>query len=227
MVFLFIFFLVLFLLCLAFFLFVLIVWVKYVYNKWKVDKPYLCNNDYTNEVKFILNKYRKYKIKRVYLVKEPLKWWFVLYFSLCCFDSFKITKPYHTFFILVLEHKKKQKWMALEKLNILSLKEFFSIKKTQKIKYIPIQNKDLSLKQLLKMTQQRMGKENFFNFSLHKNNCQMFCKEIITTLNPSIQCWFQQLLLQKYIFPPFSLFLINISTSTLIFLQQWFPFLTL
>lgn len=221
------FFLVLFLL---FIVFVLILWLIYTIYKWNVDKPYFSNEDYRPEVKRVLEKYKKYKIKQVYLVKEPLKWWMVFFLKICCNHySSKITTasvkketlPYHIYFILILKNKKKTKMILLDKTNVLSLKETFFIYENKNMEKISIQNKNVTLEKLLSTTKQRMGKEHFFNWNVnYKKNCQTFGIEIIATLNPSYKCLFQQKEMNQINVSPFSLFLVNVHTSVFTYLQQ-------
>ena len=67
---------------------------------------------------------------------------------------------------------------------------------------------------ILKETQERIGDSKFFNWSIYKNNCSVFIKEILITLglfNKSNIKFINQQKIIKYVkFSNFTLHIINI-----------------
>jgi hypothetical protein len=67
---------------------------------------------------------------------------------------------------------------------------------------------------ILKETQERIGDSKFFNWSIYKNNCSVFIKEILITLglfNKSNIKFINQQKIAKYLkFSNFTLHIINI-----------------
>jgi hypothetical protein len=50
------------------------------------------------------------------------------------------------------------------------------------LKIIKLSKSDFTINSLLKETQNRIGEKKFFNWSIYKNNCSVFIKELLITL---------------------------------------------
>ena len=83
-----------------------------------------------------------------------------------------------------------------------------------------------TLKKVLNKTQQRIGNQKYFNWNLHKNNCQEFTKEILVTLNKYNEEYtnfiFSDKIIQKYYSPSdLSLYIINCVFIIINFIEKY------
>jgi hypothetical protein len=152
-------------------------------------------HDYNKYQKQILEKFGNKKIKKIYLVREPVKGLLLTLINIITRYNFnhqikeykeKFKKnlffPLHTSIICEIESEKKRKKMILiEKTNYFKINTTFKISDYQEILQLKIKKK-WTLSKLLDQTQERMGKKQFFNWHICKNNCQVFIKEILKTL---------------------------------------------
>jgi len=152
---------------------------------------------YNKQSQEVLNKYGNYKIKRIYLVRQPFTKMITFGLNLFTFYYYNelIKKcheyyPYHTLLLIELELKTKRKdlrtkFLLVEKNNCINISENFFISKSQE--NIPLEisktNKKITLNKLLDLTRDRIGSKLFFNWNIYKNNCQEFTKELLVTLD--------------------------------------------
>jgi hypothetical protein len=178
---------------------------------------------YNKQSQEILNKYGDYKIKQIYLVRQPFTKMITIGLNLFTFYYYNelIEKcheyyPYHTLLIVELKLKSnKTKFLLVEKNNCINISENFFISKNQET--IPLQlsnkNRKTTLNQLLNKTQDRIGSKTFFNWNIYKNNCQGFTKELLVTLdkmNPNIKEFiYRDKIMQLYNPSEFTLHIIN------------------
>ena len=59
----------------------------------------------------------------------------------------------------------------------------FKLNDKKIVKIVKIPSKKYTINYILKETQQRIGDHKFFNWSICKNNCYVFIKEILVTIN--------------------------------------------
>lgn len=145
-------------------------------------------NDYNKETRQILNEYGDYKIKEIYIVKEPLgKLLCTMLNALTLYEYKRISEEnedfiiYHASIIVKIKLPNNlNKFLLIEKNPTMNISEKFCINKLQNIKSIRI--KKYTLNKMLNTTNERMGNKKFFNWNFYKNNCQDFVKEILITL---------------------------------------------
>lgn len=176
-----------------------------VVNKYINNRQLICKyNNYTDKDKKILEIYGNYKIKKIYIVYTPFsnvtRHGLNLLAYLSCgktIDSI-ITQlknknknnndfeQSHTNLIFELKINKKQsKFIYLEKqLNIYMDTDFFINNKCN-IVPIKLKNKTITIKNLLDITEKRIGKEKFFNWHGCAYNCHTFIDDILLTLELS------------------------------------------
>lgn len=155
----------------------------------KIDKENIYFNEYNEESKIILKKYGDMKIKNIYLVRQPIKKFSLMIGNLVTFykytDKLKKTLPRHTYILIEIKMANKcLKTIMIEKNNYLKISGDFDVKETQeRIKLKLKRNyKNKTLKEILKETKERMGKEKYFNWHIYRNNCHNITKEILKTL---------------------------------------------
>lgn len=147
--------------------------------------------DFNLRCKKILNLYGDYKINKIYLIREPLSKLVTFILNILTFYKYdKIIKnkekimPYHYGIICeILLPNGKEKLLLIEKNNSINISENFMIKDRHEFKKINLSmNKNFTINELLDLTQKRIGNKRFFNWSINKNNCRSFTKEILKTL---------------------------------------------
>ena len=144
---------------------------------------------YNKKSKEILDIYGNCKIGKIYLVKQPLgKMVTTILNIVTCFNYKKCIADlnenylYHTAFIFeLITQDGNMKFILLEKNNCINISDNFNIYENQEIKPIKIY-KMFTLNKILSKTQCRIGNNSFFNWSIYKNNCIEFSKEILITL---------------------------------------------
>jgi len=180
-----------------FFLFVsLILFVFLSYLILKFFKMALDNNNilfyqYSKKSQKLLDLYGKFKINKIYLIREPFSPLITFLLNVITFYKYNklITEsqdnfPYHSSIIFEIElQNKMKKLLLLEKNNCINLRENFLINNSQQIKTLPLKNKKYTINSILNNTQKRLGNKKFFNWHVYKNNCQEFIKEILITIN--------------------------------------------
>lgn len=146
---------------------------------------------YNKKTQNVLDKYGDCKISKIYLCREPLTNIAYLIMNILTFYNFeKLIKtwsldcyPYHSKFIIkLITLKGRTKFILLDKNNCINITTDFNINDKQECKQINI-NSHWTLNNILTQTLNRIGNNNFFNWNICKNNCLVFSREILTTLN--------------------------------------------
>lgn len=176
---------------------------------------------YNKKCQKILDEYGNYRINRVYLIRQPFGKLINLVFNiLTLFNYNKYLSdssdncPYHPALIFEIKKDDNIKFLLVEKNNCINICETFLINKSNDVKCINITNNKFTLRKVLKKTQKRIGNKKYFNWNIHKNNCQEFTKEILVTVNKYSEEYkhfiFSDKIIQKYYSPSdFTLHLIN------------------
>jgi hypothetical protein len=123
--------------------------------------------------------------------------------------------PYHISLIIEINlPRKKSKFLLLEKTSYVNISENIHLNDKNIIKTINLSKNKFTMNSILKETQERIGDSKFFNWSIYKNNCSVFIKEILITLglfNKSNIKFINQQKIAKYLkFSNFTLHIINI-----------------
>ena len=123
--------------------------------------------------------------------------------------------PYHISLIIEINlPKNKTKFLLVEKTSYVNITENIHLNDKNVIKTIDLSKKKFTMNSILKETQKRIGDNKFFNWSIYKNNCSVFIKEILITIglfNKSNIKFINQQKIAKYLkFSNFTLHIINI-----------------
>jgi hypothetical protein len=172
-------------------LFVLLSYLILKFFKMTLDDNNILFYQYSKKCQKLLDLYGEYKIKKIYLVREPFSPLITFLLNVITFYKYNklITEsqdnfPYHSSIIFEIElPNKMKKLLLLEKNNSINLRENFLINNSQQIKTLPLKNKKYTINSILNNTQKRLGNKKFFNWHVYKNNCQEFIKEILVTIN--------------------------------------------
>lgn len=138
-------------------------------------------NDYCEETKNMIMSCGKNKIIKIFICRKSVS--SKLLNTLDFFTLNKLNKIYnvnkmkHTFLIFKLSNNK---YLKLEKDNQIRIR-FLSNLPDCEIKEILIKRKK-SLNKILQTTQIQMGANNYFNYDVINNNCQIFVQEILKSL---------------------------------------------
>lgn len=188
------------LLCIVIFSIILFIAVTYIiFKKVKsnIDNSGILFYQYNKKSQTTLEKYGDYKIKKIYLIRQPFTKVMTLLLNMITFHNYnKIIKnsdicPYHTLLVFEIKlPKNKRKFILLEKNNSINICENFTVQNTQDMKFINIKNKNkTTINKILSTTKERIGVTNYYNWNLFTNNCIKFIKEIlITTGNYNNSC---------------------------------------
>ncbi len=228
--------LIIFFIILLVFIFILFIIVSYIVIKIlqrSIDDNNIFFYKYNKQSQEVLDKYGDYRIKNIYLVRQPFTKMITFGLNLFTFYYYNelIQKcheyyPYHTLLLVELQLKCKKncvsgkresrtKFLLVEKNNCINISENFFISKSQET--IPLEisktNKKITLNLLLNKTKDRIGSKLFFNWNIYKNNCQEFTKELLVTLdkmNPTIwEFIYRDKLMKLYNPSEFTLHIIN------------------
>ena len=221
------------------FLFIIILailWViiSYYILKWckmNIDDNYIYFNEYSEKSKKLLDKYGNYPIKKIYLVRQPitkLATFFINIITLYNFDKemkrYNSDKnqedsffPKHTSLIIEIElSNKKRKNILVEKNNCIKIDTNFKIYDNQDMLRV-LTKKNLTISSILTETQNRIGNQQFFNWHICNNNCQMLTKELLITLkkfNKKNRLFmYQNDIVEKLNFSEFTLHIVNSITN--------------
>lgn len=142
--------------------------------------------DYTNKSKRLLDLYGNCKINKIYLTREPFGKLITFILNMITLYNYdKIIKnekmmPYHygIIFEIVLPNG-QEKLLLIEKNNSINICENFMIKNRQELKKVNVSKYNYTIKEILEITKKRIGTKRFFNWSVYKNNCRIFTKEIL------------------------------------------------
>jgi hypothetical protein len=106
------------------------------------------------------------------------------------------------------------KFLLLEKTSYVNISENIHLNEKNVIKTINLSKNKFTMNSILKETQKRIGDNKFFNWSIYKNNCSVFIKEILITLGlfnkSNIKFINQQKFVKHVRFSNFTLHIINI-----------------
>jgi hypothetical protein len=147
-----------------------------------------------------------------------------------------------------------KKYIFLEKNNCININENYNINENQDIKGINLcvkkekqsdeaveietevkietetcsnikNKKKITLNNILKQTRERIGDEKFFNWHIYKNNCQLFTKEILITINKfnkqNKEYIFQDKLLKNMFFPEITIHIFNCFINSYNIIQKY------
>ena len=190
---------IIFLIILLFFCFIIFIITSYFIFKWvrfNISAHYFQINDFSNYQREILKKYGKCKIKKLYLVRNPIIQYLKTLINIITLYNFnkqiehykkKMNKhffyPNHTSVICEIETEKGiKKLILIEKTTSFKISTQFKITHHQELKQVKLK-KNWTIDKILNMTKERMGDKKFFNWHVCENNCQIFVKEILNTLN--------------------------------------------
>lgn len=157
------------------------------------------NKTYSTNCSKYMNIYGDLPIKNIYLMRQDVSNLTILFLNLITLYNYdkqveKYIKqhnvkgflPQHISIIIEVELPNKlRKLLIIEKNNCINITPNFKKNDQQqmmKIKYI---NKKLTINSLLEVTRKRVPDEIFFNWHIHKNNCQNFTEQILISLGKS------------------------------------------
>ena len=187
----------------AFIAFVICSYFLYKYLQVNIDNNYVYFYDYNETIKDLLEKYGDCKIHKLYLIREPVTKLAYYFIDILTFYKYKnqYMFPYHTSLMCEINLPNNiKKYIIIEKNNCININENYNINEKQDIKCIAVFNKkslrknnikndrkkyketNVTLNDILKKTQERIGNDKFFNWHIYKNNCQLFTKELLITL---------------------------------------------
>jgi len=221
------------------FFIVLIICSYYIFKYLKVnfvEDIYFSNYNYNKKTDELLKKYGDLKINKMYLVKNPLNNFNNFLLNLITFYNYEkklhnmntlLNKnyiPYHVYLIVeIMLPDKSIKFLVIEKSSYVNVKENIKLEPKNIIKKIKFNKNDknnennITINCLLDETKNRIGIKKFFNWSIYKNNCYIFIKELLITmniLNSSNKKFINQNRFVKYIrFSKFTLHIINFLCS--------------
>jgi hypothetical protein len=215
----------------SFFLFLLIIIILSYYTFKYLDvnivnDVYFCNYKYNKKTEELLQKYGEYKINKIYLVKNPLNNFNTFLLNFITFYKYdkelnnlnsifkKKYIPYHISLIVeISQSNNTTKFVSIEKTSYVNISENINLNQKNIIKKINLSNKNISINSILDKTKNRIGSKKFFNWSIYKNNCYIFIKEILISIdlfNKSNKKFISQNKFVKHIkFSNFTLHIIN------------------
>jgi hypothetical protein len=170
-----------------------------------VNDIYFCNYNYNKKSNELLNTYGDFRIKNIYLVKHPVTSFNTLLLNLITLYNYekalaniseifkKKCTPYHISFIIeiALSNNKnnnknnKTKFLLLEKTSYVNISENIRLNKQNILKKIKVPKRkksEFTINSILRETKNRIGEKKFFNWSIYKNNCSTFIKELLITI---------------------------------------------
>ena len=173
---------------------------SYYVLKWpkmNIDKDCFYFDDYNSDCCKILENYGDYPIKRIYLVRQPITKLIKLFLNIITLYKFdremekyiETTKdsiffPYHSSIIIEVElPDRTRKNILIEKNNCIKFALNFRVYDNQDMRKLSLGKKNYTLKQIMEVTRKRIGNNDFFNWRITRNNCQMLVKDILVTLN--------------------------------------------
>jgi hypothetical protein len=74
------------------------------------------------------------------------------------------------------------KFLLVEKTSYVNIRENIYLNQQKILKKIQLPKKKLTIISILKETKDRIGEKKFFNWSIYKNNCSTFIKELLVTI---------------------------------------------
>lgn len=197
---------------------------------------YLFSDGYNEKNRSYIKIFGAYKIKRMYVAKEKVRKLYHILFKVLTFNTIdraleecdqKI--PYHSVIYLELENEMgDKKNIRLEKHYDVDLIVVDDLPGLDKIK-VKVK-KGMSLKDLLRETEERIGEKNFFNWHICENNCQNFTIEILKTaesLNEKLKreifqdFFVKEKFWEKIIFPELTKAFFNVSSNLITIISKF------
>ena len=174
-------------------------YVSYHVMKWlNINiKNKLYFDTYKHGTETILNKYGDLPIKRVYLIRRNIDSLLSFFLDLVTWRSYstqlrelrkKINDntffPNHTCLMVEVElQDHTRKIIMIEKTNGVNVTLHFKQYESQEMMKVNLKKgKSITINELLNTTIERIGTDEFFNWSLYKNNCQKFIAELLHTM---------------------------------------------
>jgi hypothetical protein len=180
----------------------------------------------------ILDNYGDYKISNIYITRSPISKAVIFAFDIITLFNFNkfvsISNeyyPYHISLLIEIKKDNSKKFLLLEKNNSINITENFLIHNGFELKKIKLNKKKITINKLLKITQDKIGYKNFFNWSITQNNCQEFTKNILETLgkfnNTNKLFIYNSKILDVYNPSEFTIHIINILTGILYIIEEY------
>jgi len=219
----------------------------YKYLNININDNYVYFYDYNDKIKALLEKYGDHAINKLYLIREPISNIIYNFIKVITFYRCNYSFPYHTALMCEINIPNNiKKYIFLEKNNCININENYNINEKQDIKCINlcikknkakdteeasnnIKNKiKITLNDILNQTRERIGDKKFFNWHIYKNNCQLFTKEILITLNKfnkqNKEYIFQDKLLKNMFFPEITIHIFNCFINSYNIFQKYIFF---
>ena len=207
----------------------------YKYLRININDNYIYFYDYNDKIKALLEKYGNHAINKLYLIREPISNIIYNFIKVITFYRCNYSFPYHTALICEINMPNNiKKYILLEKNNCININENYNINEKQDIKCINLcikkrkqryAEETITLNDILKQTRERIGDEKFFNWHIYKNNCQLFTKEILITLNKfnkrNKEYIFQDRLLKTVLFPEITIHIMNCFINSYNIIQKY------
>lgn len=150
------------------------------------------SDDLSQATKNSLYKYGKYKINKIYYIKQPItnvSNEFLEIFSLCNYKDF-VREINHTIvhstIMIELSKKGKTIFIFIDKLpGDIRIRDKFTLQPNQNIKLLDLNpdNKISNLNQLLNKTIKRVGLKKALAWNILDNTCETFTNELLKTLD--------------------------------------------
>ena len=216
----------------------------YKYLHININDNYVYFYDYNDKIKALLEKYGDHAINKLYLIRGPVST--ILYYFINVITFYRYKKYlYHTSLICEINMPNNiKKYILLEKNNCININEKQYIKSINLCKKKNkqrdtvesevaevassnnIKNKKIiTLNNILKQTRERIGDEKFFNWHIYKNNCQLFTKEILITINKfnkqNKEYIFQNNILKTELFPEIIIHILNCLLNSYNIIQKY------
>lgn len=165
-----------------------------MYNH-QINSHSVQSDDLSQTTKNLLYKYGKYKINKIYYIKQPItniSNEFLELFSLCNYKEFireiNHTIVHSTIMIEIFKNGKnnKPKFIVIDKLpGDIRIRDKFTLQPNQNIKLLNLNpdNKISNLNQLFNKTIRRVGLKKALAWNLLDNTCETFTNEILKTLD--------------------------------------------
>ena len=187
--------------------------LSYYVLKWlnKTIDIKLYFDSYKKICKLVLERYGDLPIKRFYVVRRKIPYYFSLLLDLLTFKAFSKQLnnykelinnddffPMHTHIMVEVELPNKfRKSIVIDKCNGIEVTTNFRKYESQDMMKIKLNKKDkLTINKLLNLTREKMGAEEFYNWNFYKNNCQQFIIKILESLNKNKE-QYENFVLQK------------------------------
>lgn len=164
-------------------------------------------DDLSQRTKNLLYKYGKYKINKIFYIKQPItniSNEFLEIFSLCNYKEFigRINHIIiHSTIMIEVSKKGKTKFIFIDKLpGNIRIQDKFTLHQNQDLKHLDLNpnNKIVNLNQLFNKTIKRIGLKKSLAWNLLDNTCETFTNELLKTLDiKSIKT--QQPIMNNYI----------------------------